>query len=106
MMYQYIYAILKFLRKIYVRLFYKSNRISFLEQNFDRSQQIIFNLLSSGKPCMIAKFSSIELDNVVNYLGRMSSKRELLFKNKFVLPKFLDLQVVKAVQSMGAMLTI
>ena len=78
MMCQYIYAILKFLRKIYVSKFYKSNRISFSEQNLDRSQQIIFNLLSSGKSCMIARFGSIELDNVVNYLGRMSGKRKLL----------------------------
>lgn len=69
---QYIYAILKFLSKIYVSLFYKSNRISFSEQDLNRSQQIIFNLLSSGKHCMIARFGSIELDNAVNYLGRMN----------------------------------
>ena len=72
MMCQYIYAILKFLSKIYVSLFYKTNRISFSEQDLNRSQQIIFNLLSSGKPCMIARFDSIELDNAVNYLGRMN----------------------------------
>lgn len=72
MMCQYIYAILKFLSKIYVSLFYKTNRISFSEQDLNRSQQIIFNLLSSGKPCMIARFGSIELDNAVNYLGRMN----------------------------------
>lgn len=53
-------------------MFYKSNRISFSEQDLNRSQQIIFNLLSSGKPCMIARFGSIELDNAVNYLGRMN----------------------------------
>ena len=29
-------------------------------------------------------------------------KRELLFKNKFDMPKLLDLQIVKAVQSVGA----
>ena len=67
MMCQYIYAILKFLSNIYVSLFYKTNRISFSEQALNRSQQIIFNLLSSGKPCMIARFGSIELDNAVNY---------------------------------------
>lgn len=74
---QYIYAILKFLSKIYVSLFYKSNRISFSEQDLNRSQQIIFNLLSSGKPCMIARFGSIELDNAVNYLGRMNNNTAL-----------------------------
>lgn len=100
MMCQYIYAILKFLRKIYVRLFYKSNRISFSEQDLDRSQQIIFNLLSSGKPCMIARFGSIELDNVVNYLGRMSSKRKLL---SFILNKqpawWLELDRIEALST-------
>lgn len=72
MMCQFIYAILKFLSKIYVSLFYKSNRISFSEQDLNRSQQIIFNLLSSGKPCMIARFGSIELDKAVNNLGTMN----------------------------------
>lgn len=100
MMCQYIYAMLKFLRKIYVRLFYKSNRISFSEQDLNRSQQIIFNLLSSGKPCMIARFGSIELDNVVNYLGRMSSKRKLL---SFILNKqpawWLELDRIEALST-------
>ena len=76
---QYIYAMLKFLRKIYVRLFYKSNRISFSEQDLNRSQQIMFNLLSSGKPCMIARFGSIELDNVVNFIGRTIKKKKFAF---------------------------
>ena len=52
--------------------------VLFIDEDLNRSQQIMFNLLSSGKPCMIARFGSIELDNVVNYLGRMSSKRKLL----------------------------
>lgn len=57
-------------------------------------------MLSSEKPCMIARFGSIELDNVVNYLGRMSSKRKLL---SFILNKqpawWLELDRIEALST-------
>lgn len=39
------------------------------EENIDKANTLIYNLLSSPKPCMVARFGAFELSTIVNYLG-------------------------------------
>lgn len=43
----------------------------------DEASKVIYNLLASGKPCMIARYGSTELSALVNYLGVNSSKHSV-----------------------------
>lgn len=62
--------ILKSLRRVvsYTPLVYKHTPLS-CEKDVNASSALISSLLSSGEPCMIARFGSTELSCVVNYLG-------------------------------------
>ena len=62
--------ILKVLRKLYAKTFggYVLPPLQ-REENIDKISEIIYDLLSSDKPCMIARFGSTELSAIVNYLG-------------------------------------
>lgn len=62
--------ILKSLRKAYQKLFAQASQphdpgIT----NPDEASKVIYDLLASGHPCMIARFGSTELATIVNYLG-------------------------------------
>lgn len=61
---------LKALRKIYGKLFgSKSSAYDRGITDPDKASELIYNLLASGKPCMIARYGSTELLALTNYLG-------------------------------------
>lgn len=70
---------LKALRKIYIKALggYKLPEI-IKETNPDKASDLIYNLLASDKPCMIARLGSTELSTIVNYLGIKSKKHSIL----------------------------
>ena len=61
---------LKALRKIYGKLF-KSESSTYDRgiTDPDKASKLIYNLLASGKPCMIARYGSTEMLAITNYLG-------------------------------------
>lgn len=62
--------ILKILRKLYTRNFGNKQLPPLQrEENPDKASDMIYNLLTQSKPCMIARFGSTELSAIVNYLG-------------------------------------
>jgi len=61
--------ILKALRKLYGRIFRKQPWPYICEQDPDKVSQIIYNRLMDDKPCMIARFGSVELIAIINYIG-------------------------------------
>ena len=71
--------ILRILRKVYTKILgtYKPPLLQ-REENPDHASVMIFNLLSSDKPCMIARFGSTELSAIVNYSGVNSKKHSIL----------------------------
>lgn len=61
---------LKALRKIYSQLF--GSQSSTYDRGItdpDKASELIYNLLASGKPCMIARYGSTEMFALTNYLG-------------------------------------
>lgn len=61
---------LKALRKIYGKLF--GSQSSTYDRGItdpDKASEQIYNLLASGKPCMIARYGSTEMLAITNYLG-------------------------------------
>jgi hypothetical protein len=61
---------LKALRKIYGKLFgSKSSTYDRGITDPDKASELIYNLLASGKPCMIARYGSTEMFALTNYLG-------------------------------------
>ena len=61
---------LKALRKIYGKLFKpKSSTYDRGITDPDKASELIYNLLASGKPCMIARYGSTEMFAITNYLG-------------------------------------
>lgn len=74
------HLILKGLRRIvYPRLAtpYKLPDLT-KEMDLDKSNDIIFDLLSTGKPCMVARFGSCELSNIVNYIFVKGKKKNII----------------------------
>lgn len=61
---------LKALRKLYSKLFgSKSSTYDRGITDPDKASELIYNLLASGKPCMIARYGSTEMFAITNYLG-------------------------------------
>ena len=61
---------LKALRKIYGKLFKpESSTYDRGITDPDKASELIYNLLASGKPCMIARYGSTEMFALTNYLG-------------------------------------
>lgn len=71
--------ILKVLRELYTKIF-GSYQLPALtkEEDPEKACGMIYNLLASGKPCMIARFGSTELLALVNYLGVNSKRHSIL----------------------------
>ena len=70
---------LKVLRKIYGKLFKpKSTTYDRGITDPDKASEQIYNLLSSGKPCMIARYGAFELASVVNCLGVKNAQHSCL----------------------------
>ena len=70
---------LKILRKIYCKLF-SDNSVEYNRgiTDPDKVSELIYNLLASGKPCMIARYGAFELASVVNYLGVKNAQHSCL----------------------------
>ena len=70
---------LKTLRKIYCKLF-SDNSVEYNRgiTDPDKVSELIYNLLASGKPCMIARYGAFELASVVNYLGVKNAQHSCL----------------------------
>lgn len=70
---------LKALRKIYGKLFdSKSSTYDRGITDPDKASELIYNLLASGKPCMVARYGAFELASVVNYLGVKNAQHSCL----------------------------
>lgn len=70
---------LKVLRKIYGKLFKpKSTTYDRGITDPDKASGQIYNLLASGKPCMIARYGAFELASVINYLGVKNAQHSCL----------------------------
>jgi hypothetical protein len=70
---------LKSLRKIYTKVFGTIVSKPVCEQNPEIASQIIYDVLMSDKPCMIARFGSNELNALLNYQG-VTNKSRSIFK--------------------------
>lgn len=70
---------LKALRKFYAKAF-RGNPQPYDRgiTDPDKASQIIYDLLASGKPCMVARYGAFELSSVVNYLDVKENNRSLL----------------------------
>lgn len=63
--------LLLFLRKVYLRLLYQSDRFNNVLSDIESSNNLIYDVLTTGNGGgMIARFGSTELDNISNYIGR------------------------------------
>jgi hypothetical protein len=70
--------ILKSCRKIYA-VFVKQPKYNIVgETEPEKASKIIFDHLCSNKSCMIARFGSVELNVLTNYLGVSSGKKNFL----------------------------
>ena len=70
---------LKVLRKIYDKLFgSKSSTYDRGITDPDKASELIYNLLASGKPCMVARYGAFELATVINYLGVKNAQHSCL----------------------------
>lgn len=70
---------LKTLRKIHKKTFGMTSLKPQCEQDADKASQIIYDALTSDKPCMIARFGSNELNTLINYQG-VSNTSKSIFK--------------------------
>lgn len=63
-------CILKVLRKLYTKAFgeYQLPPLQ-CEKDPDKASEMIYNLLTNDKPCMIARFGSTEMSAIINYIG-------------------------------------
>lgn len=69
----------KALRKIYGKLFgSKSSTYDRGITDPDKASELIYNLLASGKPCMVARYGAFELATVINYLGVKNAQHSCL----------------------------
>lgn len=78
-MYTISIIILKVLHRFYTKVF-GGYKLPVLQKEDDpnKASEMIYDLLSSDKPCMIARFGANELNAVVNYLGVTSSKHSII----------------------------
>lgn len=72
------HLILKILRKLYAKTFggYQLPPLQ-REEDPDKASEMIYNLLSDDKPCMIARFGSTEMNAIINYLGVNSPQHSI-----------------------------
>ena len=69
---------LKALRKVYQKIFASAqSQMDYGITEPEKAADVIYDLLSSGKPCLIARFGGFELSTLVNYLGVTSSKHSV-----------------------------
>lgn len=76
------HLVLKVLRrKFYAKLFtpYKIPNV-ITESDLDKVNEIIYNLLLSEKPCMIARYGEFEINTIVNYLYVSGRYKNTIFE--------------------------
>lgn len=68
--------ILKIIRKVYTR--YLGNKIEKPKciQDPEKASKLLYDILASKEPCMIARFGSTELTCLSNYIGVKSQKKQ------------------------------
>lgn len=76
--------ILKSIRKLFLLVFPRECKTSIVENDPDIVSEMIYDLLSADKPCMVARYGGFELSTVVNYLGVKNRKPSIL---KYILGK-------------------
>lgn len=69
---------IKGFRKIYAKLFRKKFIPSGIIVDADKANDLIYSKLSSGKPCMIARYGATELNSIVNYIGVKRNSKNVL----------------------------
>lgn len=71
--------LLKALRKLYLR-YSGGYTLPALQKNdnVEEVSDLIYNILSSNQPCMIARFGSTELATIVNYIGITSTNHSII----------------------------
>lgn len=70
--------LLKILRKLYSKSLGNTLYPSLQrEENPDKASEMIYQLLSQDKPCMIARFGSTEMNAIINYLGVNSPQHSI-----------------------------
>ena len=74
------HIILKLLRRGFLRVFRKSDRLALgeLRTTPDEASDIIYQLLMQEKPCMIARFGAFELTTICNYLSIRNKKHSII----------------------------
>lgn len=70
--------VLKALRKLYAKIFGECQLPPLQhEKDPDKASEMIYQLLSQDKPCMIARFGSTEMSAIINYLGVNSQQHSI-----------------------------
>ena len=70
--------LLKGSRKLYNWLLNSNRNYSVGENNPDVASEMIFNLLSKDRPCMIARFGANEMTCVANYVGVSTEQKSII----------------------------
>ena len=70
--------LLKGSRKFYNWLLNSNRNYSVGEHNPDVASEMIFNLLSKDRPCMIARFGANEMTCVANYVGVSAEQKSII----------------------------
>lgn len=74
------HAIINCTRKVITKIHppkLQTTKLKYVE-DADKASEIIYDTLSNERPCMIARFGSIELDTVTNYLGMSKYKWHIM----------------------------
>lgn len=74
---KFLEIVLKGIRRIYIKMF-PVECTSSSEKDPENASDMIYQLLSKGEPCMIARFGSTELSCIVNYIGITAAHRSVI----------------------------
>ena len=70
---------LKVLRKVYQKIFASVQpQMDYGITEPEKAADVIYDLLASGKPCMIARFGSTEMLAIINYIGVCNPNHSLI----------------------------
>ena len=70
---------LKVLRKVYQKIFASAQpQMDYGITDPEKAADVIYDLLASGKPCMIARFGSTEMLAIINYIGVCNPNHSLI----------------------------
>ena len=70
---------LKVLRKVYQKIFASVQpQMDYGITEPEKAADVIYDLLASGKPCMIARFGSTEMLAIINYIGVFNPNHSII----------------------------